>query len=573
MTKKLEQGIIDFKEFIDENCYFVDKTHLIAYLIDHPSKVHLITRPRRFGKTLNLSMIRRFLEAQPPGSDDTPPNASLFDGLSIVDHPRCHEYLGQYPVIHLSFKDVKAVSSNGCMNLIKEMLSVEYRRHEYLQDCGVLRGADQELFFRIMDRKATDEDCARSIYLLSSWLERAYGKKAYILLDEYDTPLHAAYAGKFYNEMIAFIRSFMVQTFKDNPHLKQAVVIGILKIAQESIFSDFNNPAVTTIIDPDMEDCFGFTEDEVREMAAHFGLEGKMMGIREWYNGYIFGNDTVIYNPWSIVNYLRKPSAGLRPYWINTSDNKLVREVMQMDKRTSRDIVYRLLQKQEVRKEVYRNIAYPDIADNPDAAWSFLLHSGYLKAGARIQEGKKITHNLSIPNLEVECVYETIIQSWLKDELEGNDDYLAFLEGVRDLNPHKIELSLGRMLLTLASHHDMAGKTGEMFYHGLLLGLLAGLGAEYSVESNSEYGYGRADIVLLGRSGDGLRPEKALLIELKQQSGKLRSPLKRLARKAHDQALERYLEGVKIKNNPLKCLVLGVGFRGKRLACVSSFAG
>ena len=529
MTKKLTLGITDFKEFIDENCYFVDKTHLIAYLIDHPSEVHLITRPRRFGKTLNLSMIRRFLEAQPPGSDDTPPNASLFDGLSIVDHPRCHEYLGQYPVIHLSFKDVKGGTFNGCMNLIKEMLSVEYRRHKYLHTLNVLDEEEKGSFSKILHAQGNEQDCARSIYLLSSWLERAYGKKAYILLDEYDTPLHAAYTGKFYNEMIAFIRSFMVQTFKDNPHLKQAVVIGILKIAQESIFSDFNNPKVSTLVDPAMKDAFGFTESEVEKMATHFGLGDGMDAIKEWYNGYIFGNDTVIYNPWSIVNYLSSPESGLQPYWINTSDNKLVREVMQMDKRASRDIVYRLLQKQEVRKEVYRNIAYPDIADNPDAAWSFLLHSGYLKAGARIQEGKKITHNLSIPNLEVECVYETIIQSWLKDELEGNDDYLAFLEGVRDLNPHKIELSLDRMLLALASHHDMAGKTGEMFYHGLLLGLLAGLGAEYSVESNSEYGYGRADIVLVGRSGDGLRPEKALLIELKQQSGKLRSPLKRLA--------------------------------------------
>ena len=265
MKKKLEQGITDFKEFISENCYFVDKTRLIAYLIDHPSKVHLITRPRRFGKTLNLSMIRYFFEAPPPhgGSNDSPPNAALFNGMSIAEHPQCREYMGQYPVIHLSFKDAKGSSHTECMEIIKDMLSAEYQRHEYLQDCEVLREIDKELFFKISNKKGNDQNCAQSIKHLSAWLKRAYGKPVYILLDEYDTPLHAAYTDNFYDEMIAFIRSFMVQSFKDNPNLKQAVVIGILKVAQESIFSDFNNPAVSTLLDPEMEDCFGFTEPEV----------------------------------------------------------------------------------------------------------------------------------------------------------------------------------------------------------------------------------------------------------------------------------------------------------------------
>ena len=308
MKKNLTQGITDFKEFIDNDCYFVDKTRLIAHLINDPSKVHLITRPRRFGKTLNLSMIRYFFEAPPPGSDrgGAPPNAALFNGMSISKHPKYREYMGKYPVIHLSFKDVKKSTYQNCMALIRNMLSAEYQRHEYLQNCGVLRDTEKELFFKILDKKGSDQDCEESIVFLSIWLKRAYNKPVYILLDEYDTPLHAAYADNFYDEMIAFIRSFMVQSFKDNPNLKQAVVIGILKVAQESIFSDFNNPAVSTLLDPEMEDCFGFTEPEVEAMADYYGLGDKMDGIREWYNGYIFGEDTVIYNPWSIVNYLRR---------------------------------------------------------------------------------------------------------------------------------------------------------------------------------------------------------------------------------------------------------------------------
>ena len=291
VKKNLTQGITDFKKFIDNDCYFVDKTRLIAHLIDDPSEVHLITRPRRFGKTLNLSMIRYFFEAPPPGGDssDPPPNAALFDGMSIAEDPQYREYMGQYPVIALSFKDAKGASHTECMEIIRDMLSAEYQRHEYLQNCEVLHEADKELFFKISNRKGTDQDCAQSIKHLSVWLKRAYNQPVYILLDEYDTPLHAAYTGSFYDEMIAFIRSFMVQTFKDNPNLKQAVVIGILKVAQESIFSDFNNPAVSTLLDPEMEDCFGFTEAEVETMAAHFDMEDRMDGIREWYNGYIFG--------------------------------------------------------------------------------------------------------------------------------------------------------------------------------------------------------------------------------------------------------------------------------------------
>ena len=582
VKKNLTQGITDFKKFIDNDCYFVDKTRLIAHLINDPSEVHLITRPRRFGKTLNLSMIRYFFESSPPDSnaDDSteiPPNAALFDGMSIAEHPQCREYMGQYPVIHLSFKDAKGSSHTECMGIIRKMLSNEYRRHQYLWNSGILEDKERTKFEKTLYDEGTDQDCAQSIEYLSAWLKRAYGKPVYILLDEYDTPLHAAYADNFYDEMIVFIRSFMVQSFKDNPNLKQAVLIGILKVAQESIFSDFNNPRVSTLMDPAMKDCFGFTEPEVEAMANYYGLGDKMDGIREWYNGYIFGGDTVIYNPWSIINYLSAPEAGLRPYWVHTSANRMVKETLQLNKRDSRETIERLLKGEEVRREVAVNIVYPQIRTNPDVVWSFLLHCGYLKADERQQVHTSITHRLSIPNLEVTVVYEKVIRDWLEEDVEAGESFHFFIRGIRERDAALIERGLGKVLLSIASYYDTADAFGEDeemervegFYHGLVLGMLTYLSGEYTVESNRECGMGRPDIVLIQR-GPG-RPAHVLLFEFKRESATGTTPLKQLAQEACSQAEQKYLEGAREKWNPEELVIYGVGFRGKALAIRTRF--
>ena len=578
----LQLGISDFKEFIDEGCYFVDKTHLIAYLINNPDKVHLITRPRRFGKTLNLSMIRYFLEAPSPPKKPkgpkwlarlrlrraVPSNAYLFRDRLIASHPRCAQFMGQYPVIHLSFKDAKGASFNECMEIIRKMLSAEYQRHGYLQGCGMLHEADEKLFSRILNRNGTDQDCAQSIEYLASWLHRAYGKPPYILLDEYDTPLHSAHVDKYYDEMIAFVRSFMVQTFKDNPHLKQAVLIGILKIAQESIFSDFNNSRVSTLLDPEIEDTFGFTESEVEAMAAHFDLENTMDGIKQWYNGYLFGGETVIYNPWSIVSFLSRPKAGLRPHWISTSDNRLVKEVIKLKRRDAIMTTEKLLRKEEVRKPLLANIPYTQIENDPDVVWSFLLHSGYLKASERQQEHTHITWRLSIPNLEVETAWETMVRSWLKEDLSVNEDFIDFVNGIREANSRLIERGLKRILFGLASYYDSARDEEdrrENFYHGLVLGLLAYLGPAYAVDSNREYGRGRSDIMVVRKGSDPAQAEEAFVFEFKQGNTSADTSLEVLAQAAYAQAVD-YLEGVRKKWHPKELLVLGIGFRGKELS-------
>ena len=578
MKKKLTQGITDFKKFIDNDCYFVDKTRLIEHLINDPSEVQLITRPRRFGKTLNLSMIRYFFESAPPGSnaDDSteiPPNAAMFGGMSISKHPQYREYMGKYPVIHLSFKDVKKSTYQDCMALIRNMLSAEYQRHEYLQKCGVLRDAEKELFSKILDKKGSDQDCEESIAFLSIWLKRAYGKPVYILLDEYDTPLHAAYADNFYDEMIAFIRSFMVQSFKDNPNLKQAVVIGILKVAQESIFSDFNNPTVSTLMDPAMKDCFGFTEPEVEAMANYYGLGDKMGGIREWYNGYIFGGDTVIYNPWSIINYLSAPSAGLRPYWVHTSSNRMVKETLQLNKRDSQETMERLLKGEEVRREVTINIVYPQIRTHPEVAWGFLLHGGYLNASERRQHEISQDYRLDIPNRELCYSYITTIKDWLEEDVEAGESFYYFICGIREGNAALIGRGLRKVLLSMANYYDTAGEDEEMervegFYHGLVLGMLTYLSGEYTVESNRECGMGRPDIVLIQRGPE--RPDHVLLFEFKREPAAGTTPLNKLAQEAYTQAEQKYLKGAQEKWNPKEIIIYGVGFRGKALALEAS---
>ena len=578
--KKLEQGITDFKKFIDEDCYFVDKTHLINYLIDHPSEVHLITRPRRFGKTLNLSMIRHFLEAPPPPKGpkwltllrsrrSVPANAYLFKDRCIASHPRYAEFMGQYPVIHISFKNVKKSTFEKSLDCIKDVLSDEFIRHSYLLECGCISTLEKPFFKQIIQKEAREEDFEKSIKHLSAWLHRAYGKAPYILLDEYDTPLHSAHVDRYYDQMIAFIRSFMVQTFKDNPHLKQAVVIGILKIAQESIFSDFNNPRVSTILSPAMKDCFGFTEAEVEKMASYFGLESKMDGIKEWYNGYIFGGETVIYNPWSIVNYLSSPGEGLKPHWISTSDNRLVKEVIKLKRRNAKMTTEKLLRKEEVRKPLLTNIPYTQVENDPDVVWSFLLHSGYLKASEMQQEELGTSWRLSIPNKEVETAWKTVVLNWLKEDLSVNEDFTDFVSGIREANPRLIERGLKRILFGLASYYDSARDEEdrrENFYHGLVLGLLAYLGPAYGVDSNREYGRGRSDIVVVRKGSDPAQAEEAFVFEFKQGNTAADTSLEVLAQAAYTQAEEGYLEGVREKWHPKKLLVLGIGFRGKELS-------
>ena len=570
MKKRIGLGYFDFKEFIDENLYFVDKTPLIGYLIDQGSKVNLITRPRRFGKSLNISMLGYFFETDKPGKVDPEGHRTLFDEFKICSHPRFEEFQGHCPVINLSFKEAKDPDFETSLEFLQDAIAGEYRRHKYLTE---LLDKEEKLYFEsILHGRGNRKEYSSAIKELSRWLEMAYKQKVIILLDEYDTPLQAAYQHGCYKEMIPFIRSFMLQTFKDNPALKQAVLIGILRVAQESIFSDFNNPSAATILDMSMDEYFGFTEEEVVEAACYFDLEDKLPGIREWYNGYIFGQNRVIYNPWSIMSYLREPRNGLIPYWVNTSNNLLIKEVLQLDKLEGKKGVETLLKGEPFRKNVMNHVVYTDIKKSPEAAWSFLLHAGYLKASEREQDGTRITYNLSIPNLEVAYVYQTMVQNWFRDNMDVDTLLQSFIEGIQTHNTGKIEETLESILLRNVSYYDAAiseesEKGGERtkrenFYHGLVLGLLLHLGSAYSVESNSEHGLGRPDIVIIKKTD----PVEAVIIELKQAPKSAPDTPETLAEAALNQIeSQKYDKGIKEKWQPQTLFCLGVGFKGKEL--------
>ena len=322
-----------------------------------------------------------------------------------------------------------------------------------------------------------------------------------------------------------------------------------------------------------MKDCFGFTEPEVEKMAVYFGQESRLDGIRRWYNGYIFGGDTVIYNPWSLVSYFRNIKDGLLPYWVHTSANRMVKETLQLNKRDSRETMERLLRGEEVRREVAINIVYPQIRTRPDVAWSFLLHGGYLKASERRQHEISQDYRLEIPNREVRYSYMTTIKDWLEEDVEAGESFHFFIRGIREGNAALIERGLGKVLLSMASYYDTAGEDEEMervegFYHGLVLGMLTYLSGEYTVESNRECGMGRPDIVLIQRSPG--RPDHVLLFEFKREPATGTTPLKQLAQEAYTQAEQKYLEGAQEKWNPEKTVIYGVGFRGKALALEAS---
>ncbi|HBY19454.1 MAG TPA: AAA family ATPase, partial [Clostridiales bacterium] len=328
--KQILQGIDNFKRLIDNNGYYVDKTSLAKELIDTPNQITLITRPRRFGKTLNMSMLEYFFEHPKCRKYDLEEvNVSyLFSGLEIFKHGEKYiKEQGKYPVIYLTLKNAKQDNWESTLYNLKKVISSEYKRHRYLLDGDVLSEAEKRIYEKVIVLEANIEEYTDAIMNLTEYLKAYFGTDCMVIIDEYDTPIQSGYINGYFKEVTEFMKSMLVKGFKDNKALKQGVLTGIMKIAQESIFSDFNNPLVCTVLSERYNDKFGFTEDEVEKMAEYLGLTSNLEDIKRWYNGYIFGLDTVIYNPWSIIKYMSSPQEGLKPYWINTSDNRIIKEV------------------------------------------------------------------------------------------------------------------------------------------------------------------------------------------------------------------------------------------------------
>ena len=508
--KKISIGVEDFKEIIDKDGYFVDKTLMIQELLESNAKVILFTRPRRFGKTLNQFMIRRFFEDERTRSGERIENGYLFDGLAIT---KCGEEImrhqQQYPVIFISLKSAKQPDFQEAHTKLCGELAEEFRRHQYLLDGHCLAEEQKDLFKKIMAEQAAYSAYSGALKFLSECLWQYHGKNTIILIDEYDVPLENAYLHGFYDEMIGFIRSLFESALKTNPYLEKGVITGCLRISKESIFTGLNNLKVDSVLHTDYADSFGFTEAEVQEMLAYYDLSAKLPEVKQWYDGYLF-NQIEIYNPWSIINFVydrdRKITQFALPYWSNSSSNSIIREMVGEADEEAKEDLETLINGGTIEKRVHEDITYGDIHQSQDNLWNFLFFTGYLKKISERKEEKKLYLTMKIPNLEIASIYEDSISYWF-DQRMKQTDRSPLLHALESGDCEAAEDFINRQLMETISYFDHA----ESFYHGFLTGLLTNIGG-YRVKSNRESGSGRPDIVL---QTPNIRKGRVIILELK----------------------------------------------------------
>lgn len=509
MKKKIPVGHEDIKRLIDGNFYYIDKTMLIKELLDSEGQISLFTRPRRFGKTLNFSMIRRFFGDERDAQGRPIDNRYIFDGLQIAS---CGEaYMskqGRYPVIKMSLKSAKQPNFQMAMRVLAEDIELEFSRHRYIASGDILESAVKEKFLRICDGKGDAADYATALRFLSRCLETYHGQKCVILIDEYDVPLEHAYFAGFYDEMIGFIRSLFESALKTNDSLEFGVITGCLRISRESIFTGLNNLEIYSIQRQDFSDCFGFTEDEMEKMTSYYGLEEKLNEIKDWYDGYRFGSHE-IYNPWSITNYLKVAltdrDAFPKPYWSNTSSNSIIRELVETADRGTRGEIEQMIEGGTIEKPVYEDITYEDIHESRNNLWSFLYFTGYLKKVSERFDGQDIYLAMAIPNGEVRSIYKNSILQWFDNKIRESD-MAPLMTAMEEGNCKAFAEFLSMQLLDTISIFDYA----ENYYHGFLAGLLKAAD-KYQVLSNRESGTGRPDLLVKTESVRG----RAFILELK----------------------------------------------------------
>ena len=489
--KPLPIGIEDFKEVIDSGYYFVDKTLMIKDLIMSRAKVGLFTRPRRFGKTLNMSMIQRFFEK----TDES--NAYLFDGLKISEYPECMKYQGQYPVISVSLKSMKQGSYKDAFRMFKVLISREYDRHKNVLNSDKISDSEKELFNSILNQKAEDASYLDSIKFLSDTMAKYHNKKVIILIDEYDVPLENAFHQGFYNNMVNLIRSVFESALKTNPSLDRAFLTGCLRVSKESIFTGLNNLQIFSIMSTKFDDSFGFTQKEIDSLLECYGLENKSSDIRHWYDGYKF-NDVEIYNPWSVLNYISeavdKNSIPCKPYWSNTSSNEIVKRLIEESNDRTKNTIEELINGTPVKAQIYEDVTYGTIDINSEYIWSFLLFTGYLKVISYETIGDETYYEMVIPNTEIKSIYKNTIRAWFTKKLDA-DSRKDILEAILNADAEKLEDQLCTWLSDTISCFD----EHENYYHGFVAGLVSGFNG-YMVVSNRESGNGRFDLVVKQRS-------------------------------------------------------------------------
>ena len=542
MKKTISIGIQGFSDLREKDCFFVDKTNFIKEWWEKSDAVTLITRPRRFGKTLNMSMLECFF------SNKYADRADLFEGLSIWQEETYRKLQGTYPVIFLSFAAVKAGNLEDAKTQIKQEIARLYRENSHLMKEDAFSENERALY----DGTTVNMDdvtAQASLKNLSEWMERYYGKKVIILLDEYDTPMQEVYVQGYWDEFTSFVRSLFNASFKTNPYLERAVMTGITRVSKESIFSDLNNLRVVTTPSNLYADCFGFTEEEVFAALDEYGMGDKKDEVKQWYDGFTFGEHRDIYNPWSITNYLDKRK--IYPYWASTSSNGLVSRLIRTASADVKEKMEDLLNGQEIVVNFDEQIVYNQLDHNVNAIWSLLLASGYLKVKHVDYRGitREPWYTLDITNIETLSMFTTMFRDWFQNQ---DTNYGDFIKSLIDGDLEAMNYYMNKVALATFSYFDVGSGNGndpepERFYHGFVLGLIAERAGIYEIRSNRESGFGRYDIMMIPQE-----PEKypAIIIEFKVCS--------RMKKETMEEAVQSALDQISEKNYDAELLAQGI---------------
>ena len=486
-------GESDFKILRIKKDYYIDKTKYIKDIIDNRSKVLLITRPRRFGKTLNMSMLRYYFDCTKKD------NKELFEGLKIMEQDEKYtSKLGYYPCIYLTLKDAGLQSYELMIMQLRTLLMDIYYENRYLLEEAEMAPGERNTFNKILLAEANEIEIINGIKMLSKIMSTYYNKPVMLFLDEYDVPLQNAYVEGYYEEGIKFFKTFYGVTFKDNPYLEKTILTGVSRVAKESIFSGANNFDVYTVLNDEFSDDFGITEEEMDKVINGFEIQDKKEEIKKWYDGYKIGNTEGIYNPWSILNYLKNRK--LIPYWVNTSSNDLIKLILK-NSATVKEKIEQLLRDEEIEVPINLETVIVGIEKNEENIWGLLLGTGYLKVTEIVDLAHGI-YKVKIPNYEIKFLFQNIIREWFNDKVIGNN-LNTILKDLVTLNLEEFEEKFKQLVIEMFSFMDVGKNTAENFYHAFVLGMLVGLKDSYYVKSNRESGFGRYDIMLEPKDKNG----------------------------------------------------------------------